>query len=316
MTSGRGTTTGLRPGPPVQPSCSRTCTRWRIYHFEMLHARLRRLHDLLATSASHAFPDMPRPDDRPAWSAASTSSSSGPTTRCASSPGWPSSSASPTRCSATATPTRCSRAHRRRRGRRPWLAALEEAKDPWFWFSTGTGYCHQHRSWIDDLTVPFGAMQGYIAKLQAGESIDRPLDEILARARAHRRRVPRAAAHRRGPHGLRRDSSRWPARSTPTSRTTTSTSSTGTTRCSGTRSATSGASSQARRLPRSTSRTSSTCTATRCYEALCDLLTGWATDEPGPPPPTGRTRSPSASGSWRSCARGRRRRRWASRRTP
>ena len=60
-----------------------------------------------------------------------------------------------------------------------WLAALEEAKDPWFWFSTGTGYCHQHRSWIDDLTVPFGAMQGYITKLQAGESIDRPLDEIL-----------------------------------------------------------------------------------------------------------------------------------------
>jgi pyruvate,water dikinase len=60
-----------------------------------------------------------------------------------------------------------------------WLAALEEAKDPWFWFSTGTGYCHQHRSWIDDLTMPFGAMQGYITKLQAGESIDRPLDEIL-----------------------------------------------------------------------------------------------------------------------------------------
>jgi pyruvate,water dikinase len=60
-----------------------------------------------------------------------------------------------------------------------WLAALEEAKDPWFWFSTGTGYCHQHRSWIDDLTVPFGAMQGYIAKLQAGENIDRPLEEIL-----------------------------------------------------------------------------------------------------------------------------------------
>ncbi len=60
-----------------------------------------------------------------------------------------------------------------------WLAALEEAKDPWFWFSTGTGYCHQHRSWIDDLTVPFGAMQGYVTKLQAGESIDRPLDEIL-----------------------------------------------------------------------------------------------------------------------------------------
>jgi pyruvate,water dikinase len=60
-----------------------------------------------------------------------------------------------------------------------WLAALEEAKEPWFWFSTGPGYCHQHRAWIDDLRVPFGAMRGYIAKLQAGENIDRPLDEIL-----------------------------------------------------------------------------------------------------------------------------------------
>jgi pyruvate, water dikinase len=60
-----------------------------------------------------------------------------------------------------------------------WLAALEQAKEPWFWFSTGPGYCHQHRAWIDDLTVPLGAMRGYIARLRAGENIDRPLDEIL-----------------------------------------------------------------------------------------------------------------------------------------
>ncbi len=61
-----------------------------------------------------------------------------------------------------------------------WLTALEEAKDPWFWFSTGAGYCHQHRAWVDDLTVPFSAMRGYIEKLQRGENIDRPLDQILA----------------------------------------------------------------------------------------------------------------------------------------
>jgi pyruvate,water dikinase len=61
-----------------------------------------------------------------------------------------------------------------------WLAAFEESKEPWFWFSTGPGYCHQHRAWIDDLTVPFSAMRGYLAKLQAGVDIDRPLNEILS----------------------------------------------------------------------------------------------------------------------------------------
>lgn len=60
-----------------------------------------------------------------------------------------------------------------------WLAAFEEAKDPWFWYSTGPGYCHQHRAWMDDLTIPFKAMRGYIEKLARGEDIDRPLEHIL-----------------------------------------------------------------------------------------------------------------------------------------
>jgi pyruvate,water dikinase len=60
-----------------------------------------------------------------------------------------------------------------------WLAAFEDAKEPWFWFSTGPGYCHQHRAWIDDLTVPFSAMRGYVEKLRGGEEIDRPLDDLV-----------------------------------------------------------------------------------------------------------------------------------------
>jgi pyruvate,water dikinase len=62
---------------------------------------------------------------------------------------------------------------------RGWLEAFENAKDPWFWFSTGPGYCHQHRAWIDDLTVPFQAIHGYIEKLELGEDIHRPLEHIL-----------------------------------------------------------------------------------------------------------------------------------------
>jgi pyruvate,water dikinase len=61
-----------------------------------------------------------------------------------------------------------------------WLEAFEEAKEPWFWFSTGPGYCHQHRAWIDDLTIPFSAMRGYIEKLRDGIDIERPLENILS----------------------------------------------------------------------------------------------------------------------------------------
>jgi pyruvate,water dikinase len=59
-----------------------------------------------------------------------------------------------------------------------WLEAFEDAKEPWFWFSSGPGYSHEHRAWMDDLRLPFNAMRGYIEKLRAGEDISRPLDAI------------------------------------------------------------------------------------------------------------------------------------------
>jgi pyruvate,water dikinase len=65
------------------------------------------------------------------------------------------------------------------RGER-WLEAFENAKEPWFWFSSGPGYSHEDRAWMDDLRLPFNAMRGYIAKLRAGEDISRPLEAIRA----------------------------------------------------------------------------------------------------------------------------------------
>jgi pyruvate,water dikinase len=62
-----------------------------------------------------------------------------------------------------------------------WVAALEEAKDPWFYFSNGAGFYHHHRSWIDDMTVPWSALVNYIEKLENDENIDRPQDEVVAR---------------------------------------------------------------------------------------------------------------------------------------
>jgi phosphohistidine swiveling domain-containing protein len=59
-----------------------------------------------------------------------------------------------------------------------WLAELEKSKDPWFYFSTGTGFYHLHRSWIDDMTVPCLAIRGYIEKIEKGETLARPMAEI------------------------------------------------------------------------------------------------------------------------------------------
>jgi pyruvate,water dikinase len=61
-----------------------------------------------------------------------------------------------------------------------WLAELEASKDPWFNFSTGTGFYHLHRSWIDDLSVPCMGIRTYIEKLRAGAQIDRPLEAVRA----------------------------------------------------------------------------------------------------------------------------------------
>jgi pyruvate,water dikinase len=61
-----------------------------------------------------------------------------------------------------------------------WITALENAKDPWFYVSTGTGLFHNERAWIDDLSVPFAAIGGYVERLGRAESIDRPHTELLA----------------------------------------------------------------------------------------------------------------------------------------
>ena len=64
-----------------------------------------------------------------------------------------------------------------------WLDALDKARDPWFNMSTGDGFYHHHRSWNDDLSVPFSALPRYISQIKAGRNIDRPT-EALRRERA------------------------------------------------------------------------------------------------------------------------------------
>lgn len=62
---------------------------------------------------------------------------------------------------------------------RLWINALENAKEPWFWFSTGVGYTHADPVWMSDLRFPLVAIRGYIEALGRGEDIRRPLQKIL-----------------------------------------------------------------------------------------------------------------------------------------
>ena len=61
---------------------------------------------------------------------------------------------------------------------RQWLEAFTAARDPWFHVSTGDGFYHHHRSWDDNLTVPFAALPRYIRMIRDGEQLDRPTETL------------------------------------------------------------------------------------------------------------------------------------------
>jgi pyruvate, water dikinase len=65
-------------------------------------------------------------------------------------------------------------------GGKRWLAAFEEAREPWFNVSTGDGFYHHHRSWADDLTVPFTALPRYVAQVRDGSLGARPTEALRA----------------------------------------------------------------------------------------------------------------------------------------
>jgi pyruvate, water dikinase len=70
-------------------------------------------------------------------------------------------------------------------GGKRWLAAFEEAREPWFNVSTGDGFYHHHRSWADDLTVPFTALPRYVAQVRDDTLAARPTGAL----RAERERI-------------------------------------------------------------------------------------------------------------------------------
>jgi pyruvate,water dikinase len=66
---------------------------------------------------------------------------------------------------------------------RAWLQALEAARHPWFQIGAGDGFYHYHRSWNDDLRLPFSALPGYVARVRAGETLERPVAKLQSERR-------------------------------------------------------------------------------------------------------------------------------------
>jgi len=60
-----------------------------------------------------------------------------------------------------------------------WLEEFTNARDPWFNINVGDGFYHYHRSWNDDLSLPFAALPGYIANLKGGHNIERPIEKLM-----------------------------------------------------------------------------------------------------------------------------------------
>ena len=63
---------------------------------------------------------------------------------------------------------------------REWLEELAVSRDPWFNINVGDGFYHYHRSWNDDLSMPFATLPGYIANVKAGQRIERPIEKLMA----------------------------------------------------------------------------------------------------------------------------------------
>jgi pyruvate,water dikinase len=61
---------------------------------------------------------------------------------------------------------------------RAWLEELEKAKDPWFNMATGDGLYHYYGSWLDDPSIPYASLIGYVRALSAGEDVERPTEEL------------------------------------------------------------------------------------------------------------------------------------------
>jgi pyruvate,water dikinase len=59
-----------------------------------------------------------------------------------------------------------------------WVAEYQASAIPWFYVSTGDGFYHHHRSWLDNPAVPFAALTGYVQRVRTGDDLRRPTAKL------------------------------------------------------------------------------------------------------------------------------------------
>ncbi len=60
-----------------------------------------------------------------------------------------------------------------------WVAEYRASSVPWFYVSTGDGFYHHHRSWLDNPAVPFAALTRYVQRVRDGEDLSRPTAKLV-----------------------------------------------------------------------------------------------------------------------------------------
>ncbi len=60
-----------------------------------------------------------------------------------------------------------------------WRERFDAARDPWFNYSTGSGFYADDPVWADRLEYPLAFVRGYVEQLLAGADIDAPTDDVV-----------------------------------------------------------------------------------------------------------------------------------------
>ncbi|GGC78158.1 hypothetical protein GCM10011512_00870 [Tersicoccus solisilvae] len=61
-----------------------------------------------------------------------------------------------------------------------WIERYRQAQDPWFNFTVGNGFYGHDKYWKDHQEIPLGYIADYIRRLDEGQTIVRPTEELIA----------------------------------------------------------------------------------------------------------------------------------------